>query len=306
MGRQGSMETEPLEHAATLSNLQADVAQKVLALINQGRWSVKERISETALARELGVSRTPLRQALQLFVNEGLIEHSPTRGLQLAREPGNDAVGEIIGQSETENLYNQIMEARASGRIAEEVSETELLEQFSTTRGAVRRTLMRMSTEGLVARRAGHGWQFAEALVSKEAVDESYEFRLIVECNALLVPGYAPKMDQLHVIEREQTAMLNRPIHEISRNEWFTVNARFHETIVSWSNNRFLVQSLQRQNSLRHMTELSDFSHLSESRLRESAGDHLSILRAIESGDYSFASALLRRHLMQASSEGAL
>ncbi|MCX8995902.1 GntR family transcriptional regulator [Rhizobiaceae bacterium BDR2-2] len=295
-------ETGAPEQTSALSNLQADVARKVFALIKQGRWGVKERISETALARELSVSRTPVRQALQLFLSQGLIEHSATRGFQLARDPREVSMEDVIGESETETLYNQFMEARAAGRIGEEVSEAELLEQFSTTRGAVRRTLMRMSMEGLVSRRAGHGWQFVECLVSKEAVDESYEFRLIIECNALLVPGYAPKRDQLQALIREQEAMLTRPIQEISRTEWFSINARFHESIVAWSNNRFLTQSLERQNSLRRMTELSDFSHLSEPRLRESAQEHLTILRTIEAGDYNFASALLRRHLSRASS----
>jgi hypothetical protein len=89
---------------------------------------------------------------------------------------------------------------------------------------------------------------------------------------------------------------------DISWTEWFSINAKFHETIVAWSNNRFPVQSLERQNSLRRMTELSDFSHLSERRLREAAQEHLAILRAIEAGDFTFASALLRRHLTRASS----
>ncbi len=294
-------ETATLDQTSGLSNLQAEVARKVLGLINQGRWAVKERISETALARELGVSRTPVRQALQIFLAEGLIEHSPTRGFQLARDPGAMPMADVIGESETDTLYNRFMEARASGKIGEEVSEAELLEQFSTTRGAVRRTLMRMAKEGLVNRRAGHGWQFAECLVSKEAVDESYEFRLIIECNALLVPSYTPKKDQLHALIREQEAMLTRPIQEISRIEWFSINAKFHETIVAWANNRFLTESLERQNSLRRMTELSDFSHLSEPRLREAAREHLMILRAIEAKDYTFASALVRRHLTGAS-----
>jgi len=72
---------------------------------------------------------------------------------------------------------------------------------------------------------------------------------------------------------------------------------------VSWSGNRFLVQSLQRQNSLRRMTELSDFSKLSKRRLDEACKDHLGILEAIASGDYKFAAALLNRHISRASQD---
>jgi DNA-binding GntR family transcriptional regulator len=287
-----------------LSSLQSEIARKVLGFIGQDRWALNERISDTALARELGVSRTPVRQVLQKLASQGVLEQTQARGFRLARTlRQSDSLDDIIPPSEIENLFNRLMTARATGLIPEEVSETELVEQFSATRGAIRRTLMRMSDEGLVSRRAGHGWRFAECLVSKEAVDESYDFRLIVECGALLLPGYQPVAEQIKALEREQRAILERPIRDLSRIEWFSANANFHETIVSWSGNRFLVQSLRRQNSLRRMTELNDFSRLSEKRLREAGQDHLAILDAIAAGDYKFAAALLRRHITRASAD---
>lgn len=298
------MTTEPDLTPRTLSSLQSEIARRILGFIGQDRWALKERISDTALARELGVSRTPIRQVLQQLASQGLLEQTSARGFSLARTlRESDSLDEIVPPSDSENLYNRLMTARATGEIPEEVSETELVEQFGATRGAVRRTLMRMSDEGLVSRRAGHGWRFTECLVSKEAVDESYAFRLIIECGALLLPGYKPNLEQIKALEREQRAVLERPIRELSRIEWFSANANFHETIVSWSGNRFLVQSLRRQNSLRRMTELNDFSRLSERRLREACEDHLGILEAIAAGDYKFAEALLRRHITRASAD---
>ena len=225
-----------------------------------------------------------------------------SRGFILARapEPGDDLKG-AIPASDLETLYDAIMAARASGQIADEVSETELVDRFSTTRGAVRRTLMRMAAEGLVDRRRGHGWQFAECLVTDRAVDESYEFRLIVECGALLTADYAPDPTELARLRREQADLAERPMRSIDRSDWFSANAAFHETIVAWSHNRFLVQSVRRQNNLRRMTEFNDFSSLGERRLREACADHLAILEEIARGDFAFASALLGRHIRRAS-----
>lgn len=286
----------------TLSSLQAEIARKVVAMIDSGHWQVGERISDSHLAREFGVSRTPVRQALQSLVQHGLVGNPENRGFVLARalDPGDD-LRSALPASDTETLYDAIMAARAQGEIGEEVSETELVERFSATRGAVRRTLMRMSGEGLVDRRRGHGWQFAECLVTDRAVDESYEFRLIVECGALLVPGYSPDAAQLDQLRREQTEIANRPLQAIDRPGWFGANANFHERIVAWSGNRFLVQSVRRQNSLRRMTEFSDFPHLSEERLKGACADHLAILDEIARGDFPFASALLGRHIRRAS-----
>ncbi|TKT76318.1 GntR family transcriptional regulator [Aquamicrobium sp. LC103] len=292
------------EQLASLSGLQSEIARKVLGLIGQGRWAPKEKVSDSALAREFGVSRTPVRQVLQVLTSQGLLEQTETRGFQLARIlDDGESIGKIVPPSESESLYNRLMSARAAGKIPEEVSETELVEEFATTRGAIRRVLIRMSDEGLASRRAGHGWRFAECLVSKEAVDESYQFRLIIECGALLVPDYKPDSGQIKSLERDQRGILERPFRAISRTDWFSVNANFHETIVSWSGNRFLVQSLQRQNSLRRMTELTDFSRLSKTRLNEACKDHLGILEAIAGGDYKFAAALLHRHITRASQD---
>jgi DNA-binding GntR family transcriptional regulator len=290
--------------SAGLSSLQAEIARKIIEMIDVGRWQVGDKLSDSQLARELGVSRSPVRQVLQSFGSTGLVGGAENRGFVLARalEPDID-LRDTIPASDLETLYDAIMAARASSEIAEEVSETELVERFSATRGAVRRTLMRMAAEGLVDRRRGHGWQFAEALVTERAVDESYEFRLIVECGALTVPGYRPDPAQLAALRREQTELAARPIRQIERSDWFSANANFHETIVAWSGNRFLAQGVRRQNNLRRMTEFSDFSHLSERRLREACADHLGILEEIAKGDYSFASALLGRHIRRASSD---
>jgi DNA-binding GntR family transcriptional regulator len=44
------------------------------------------RLVEEVVARELGVSRTPVREALHKLEREGVIEHFPNRGFAVARE----------------------------------------------------------------------------------------------------------------------------------------------------------------------------------------------------------------------------
>jgi DNA-binding GntR family transcriptional regulator len=45
-----------------------------------GAIAVGDRLDEISLARQLGVSRTPLREAIGKLVKEGLVEHRPFQG----------------------------------------------------------------------------------------------------------------------------------------------------------------------------------------------------------------------------------
>ncbi|RBL85089.1 GntR family transcriptional regulator [Streptomyces cavourensis] len=284
-----------------LSPLQIEVARKLTALIQSGRWQVGERLSDLRLAQELKVSRSPIRQALNLLTRQGLLAYTAGKGYRLEREPASDeSLDALVPHSESESLYGELMSARADGRLGAEVSEAQLVEQFQVTRGALRRALMRLATEGLAERLPGHGWHFAETLDNEQAVNESYEFRLIVECSALTAPGYHAPPDQLAALQREQGEILQMPVAQLQRDAWFNANANFHETLASWSNNRFLTEAVRRQNSLRRMTEYANFGYLAEVHIRQACTDHLGILAALAEGDREYAAALLKRHITRA------
>lgn len=79
------------------------------------------------------------------------------------------------------------------------------------------------------------------------------------------------------------------------------MNALFHETLVAWSGNRFLLQAIRQQNNIRRMTEYASFATIDMARVRSSCSAHLAILDALADGDIDFAEALLSRHLNHAS-----
>jgi DNA-binding GntR family transcriptional regulator len=60
------------------------VYDRVLADIHGGRLQPGERISDAALAKQLGVSRTPVREALQRLREIGIIEVSASRFTRVA------------------------------------------------------------------------------------------------------------------------------------------------------------------------------------------------------------------------------
>jgi DNA-binding GntR family transcriptional regulator len=56
------------------------VLERLRALILTGEYGPDERLIEEQLAERLGVSRTPVRQALTMLEAEGLVEIAPNRG----------------------------------------------------------------------------------------------------------------------------------------------------------------------------------------------------------------------------------
>ncbi len=66
-----------LRQSSTLSELVADKMEK---LILSGQLAAGERINEAVLAKELGVSRGPVREASMLLTSRGLVEFIAFRG----------------------------------------------------------------------------------------------------------------------------------------------------------------------------------------------------------------------------------
>jgi DNA-binding GntR family transcriptional regulator len=61
-------------------NLREQVVEQIRTAIIEGRLKPGDHMVEANLTKQLGVSRTPLREALILLEREGLVESSPNRG----------------------------------------------------------------------------------------------------------------------------------------------------------------------------------------------------------------------------------
>src|SRR5262252_4091467 len=57
-----------------------------------GEYAPGERLGEVELAAKLGVSRTPVREALRLLAAEGLVELTPNKGARVVEYPHTDLV----------------------------------------------------------------------------------------------------------------------------------------------------------------------------------------------------------------------
>ncbi|WP_158971268.1 GntR family transcriptional regulator [Chachezhania sediminis] len=284
-----------------ITPLQIEVMRGVVELIRDEGWAPGTRLSVPDLARRFGVSRSPVTVALGLLTERGIVAAMPAphRGLQVAVDLRDMDVADIAPSSPLDDLYRRIMRDRASGDLPQDVSEAELIPRYDISRGVVRKLLMRFAAEGLAQRQPGHGWRFADSLDSMDGLRDSYEFRITVECAALRSPRFRINTGQLDSIRRMHRRILDGALQPTGE-EWFRVNASFHEGLAAMSGNRFYRDAIHQQNALRRMQEAASFEELSADRIRESCEEHLAVLDAVEAGNMDWAEALLRQHLKQA------
>jgi GntR family transcriptional regulator, rspAB operon transcriptional repressor len=98
-------EQEPQENGVPARQSAEYVHRRVREAILESELPPGETMSQVALAEELGVSRTPLREALRMLQGEGLIEARPNRRVRVAP----------ISAADLEELYavRIVLEAQA-------------------------------------------------------------------------------------------------------------------------------------------------------------------------------------------------
>jgi DNA-binding GntR family transcriptional regulator len=84
--------------------LQEEVAARLRDQITQGIIAPGERLNEVALCLQLGVSRTPLREAVRMLAGEGLVELVPARGAVVRRLTLQDAADALLVLKSLESL----------------------------------------------------------------------------------------------------------------------------------------------------------------------------------------------------------
>ena len=100
----------------TTGTLENEAYQKIKQAILARRLLPGSRLSEPALAKQLRISRTPVRAAIKRLMAEGLAEPSPTQGAVVAL-PSSKDIEEVVFMRET---LEPVAAALASERVTGE------------------------------------------------------------------------------------------------------------------------------------------------------------------------------------------
>jgi DNA-binding GntR family transcriptional regulator len=102
------------------------VIDRLRDMIMQGELHAGEWLRQERLARELGVSHTPIREALKQLEVEGLVEHVPYRGVRVVEFNVEDVIDIYNMRSALEGLAAA---AAANNASADEIAELRRLHE---------------------------------------------------------------------------------------------------------------------------------------------------------------------------------
>jgi DNA-binding GntR family transcriptional regulator len=279
------------------SRLRTELAGRILHLLKEQGADTGYHLVELDLCRQFGVSRTPVRGALNLLADQGIVEARSNRGFAL-REPV-EAVPELdtrnLEDDEDKQLFVAIAKARNSGALPADCTQQELMRIFDVKLATVGRVLRRLSELGLVERKRGNGWSFIASINSETAQAESYAFRQIIEPIALLLPGFELDREWAQACRARHMVFRRKQWRSTLAVEFYEMNAEFHAQLARCSGNRYLFDCIQRQNQVR--TFLNYEWPYGVDRVRASVEEHLAILDSLEAGENQHAAALMRSHL---------
>jgi DNA-binding GntR family transcriptional regulator len=143
-----------------------DVHEALLERIVAGELAPGTRLRQEALADELGVSRTPLREALVRLASEGLVEFMPNRGATVARRDFSDMQqawrARIVIEPPAARLAAEWQDAESIDRLRESVRRQRVVAGDVTTSFALNRefhlALVQASGNPHLAQFAGLLW----------------------------------------------------------------------------------------------------------------------------------------------------
>jgi DNA-binding GntR family transcriptional regulator len=122
----------PIETTASLRSLAYDAIKTAITDMNIYGHPHEIRLDERQLSQDLGVSRTPIREALTLLEQEGFVRSVPRRGIFVVRKSKREIIDMILVWAALESMAARLAAQRAPE--ADLAGLRHVFDQFQTER----------------------------------------------------------------------------------------------------------------------------------------------------------------------------
>jgi DNA-binding GntR family transcriptional regulator len=150
----------PLENTPTFADRAYEALKNVILSLDIYDQPDEVRLDERQLASDLGISRTPVREAMAQLEREGFVRSVPRRGIYVVRKTRAEVIELITAWAALESMAARLITQNASDREIAELREMftkfengELharLDEYSEVNIEFHQTIIRMSRNGVL------------------------------------------------------------------------------------------------------------------------------------------------------------
>src|SRR5580700_9643859 len=150
----------PLEDTSTFADRAYTALRDVIVSLNVYDEPGEVRLDERQLAQDLGVSRTPVREAMAQLEREGFVRSIPRRGIYVVRKTKREVIEMITAWAALESMAARLITENAS---ADEIASLRTmfakfengelhakLVEYSEVNIEFHQTIIRMSRNGVL------------------------------------------------------------------------------------------------------------------------------------------------------------
>lgn len=160
------LELEPIETNLSLRDQAYAALKRAIAAADIYSHPEEIRLDERPISQALGVSRTPVREAITLLERDGFLRTEPRRGIFIVRKSKREIVEMIEAWAALEGMAVRLVAARASDsdiaalrRIFDEFADArpeERIERYSAANIAFHHAVIGLSGSTLIERMTGN------------------------------------------------------------------------------------------------------------------------------------------------------
>ena len=187
------------------------------------------RMDERSLALQLGISRTPIREAIMRLEQEGFVEIQPRRGVYIRRKSLDEILEMITVWAALESMAarlacehatdTQIAELRRLGTRYDASGAKANISEYSEANIDFHLQILRMSGCGMIEEIANGLFTHLKAVRRKAMADQQRADRSVVDHMYIIEAIEARRADTAADLVREHTLRL----HEYIRRTWKNV-----------------------------------------------------------------------------------
>ena len=208
------LRVEPLEVSISLRKQACEAIKRAITQMDLYGHPGEFRLDERQLSQDLGVSRTPIREALSVLEQEGFVRSVPRRGIHVVRKSKREIVEMITVWAAIESMAARLAAPRITEAELDELREAvdafqedpdAHIHEYSDANMAFHKAIIRMGGVDLMASLTDNLFIHMRAVRAETMTQDNRARRSIVDHRAIINALAEHNADKASRLVREHT-----------------------------------------------------------------------------------------------------